>query len=78
MSGQRDNRVTEKGRGLDCPTPSKTAWRSRKDARRALRAVKSRLQRGRNERVYLCPCGAFHIGGSAYYHRDCSTGMEAA
>lgn len=55
-------RETAKGRGLDCPSPTKTAYMNRRDAKRALRTVKHHIEDKANFKVYRCRCGAFHLG----------------
>lgn len=63
--GATAGRMPEKGCGLDCPTPSKTGWLRRRDARKALRL----LPGAAGMRVYLCRCGSFHLGHNKYEHR---------
>ena len=42
---------------MNCPTPSKIAFTSEKDARSARR----RLSHGKRMRIYKCPCGHYHL-----------------
>lgn len=48
-----------------CPHPSKTKFRTRAEAKRTLRYLKSSLTTnafGSKPKPYLCDCGAWHLG----------------
>lgn len=49
--------------GEPCPHPAKTAFRSRREARYALRLLKPKFNTTRGlPKPYRCSCGAWHLG----------------
>lgn len=73
----RTHRTTPKTPGLSCATPTKVAYARRQDAKRAMRTVRRHVAGGPLS-VYLCGCGAFHIGHRSFAHRDGSGGALEA
>lgn len=65
-----DRRHAEKTRlgpvPVDCPTPSKGAWVTRRAAKAAGNRLRDKLSKhpttGRKPQVYACPCGFYHLG----------------
>jgi hypothetical protein len=53
-----------------CPTPSKTGYETRSDARRVARKFRTRGRRPGSKMVaYLCRCGFFHVGNQPHNAR---------